>query len=364
MPAPTQNHQNLNLDDVEAIKFQIIQKVAYFALAVHVVLIFIFAQLGVFFLVFANIFSVLAWATGIILINRGQGSLALRVFSIEVILHSILVCATLGLELGFQFYLWTVSCLLLIDYQLKLKQAFIYSFALILTFAALYLCFSDVVYSYAYSDFALYIKVVNIIIAGLPMVYSIGLIREITISQRIELTDMAAKDHLTKLYNRRFAKKLILAAYKESVFTDQKICLVMADIDFFKRINDSYGHEKGDSILVVIANFITQHINEQDIAVRWGGEEFLIVLTNTSEQNAFTHIENMRESIAALTSPIDGQNLNITMSFGLIQWQSNASLEKMLQQADAALYKSKTNGRNQTTVATAEHSFTSYLEPI
>lgn len=356
MSTPTQNHQNLNLDNVETIKFQIIQKVACFALVIHVALIFIFAQLGVFLLAFANIFSVLAWATGIILISRGLGSLALRVFSIEVILHSILVCATLGLELGFQFYLWTVSCLLLIDYQLKLKQALIYSFVLILTFAALYLCFSDVVYTYAYSDFVQYIEVGNIIIAGLPMVYAIGLIREITISQRIELTDMAAKDHLTKLYNRRFAKELILAAYKESAFTDKKICLVMADIDFFKRINDSCGHEKGDSILVAIANLITQHINKQSIAVRWGGEEFLIVLTNSNEKDAFTHIENMRQSIAAMTFPVDGQKLNITMSFGLIQWQPNASLEEMLQQADAALYKSKKNGRNQTTIATAEHN--------
>ncbi|BDF96159.1 MULTISPECIES: GGDEF domain-containing protein [Pseudoalteromonas] len=363
MPALMQiKHQNL--DDVETIKFQIIQRVAYFALAIHVALIFIFYHLGASMLALANIFSVFAWASGINLINKGRHSLALKVFSIEVLLHSILVCATLGLELGFQFYLWTISCLLLVDYQLKLKHAFIYSLMLIFTFAALYLFFSDVVYSYAYKDFLLYINMLNIVIAGLPMVYAIGLIREISISQRIALTDMAAKDHLTKLYNRRFAKKLILAAQQKSVFTNTNLCLVMADIDFFKHFNDTYGHDKGDAILVRVANVINQHIAEQDIAVRWGGEEFLIVLTNTNEQNAFTRIERMRDNIAALNCAEQGGNLNITMSFGLIQWQSNASLEEMLQQADAALYKSKENGRNQTTIATTETDYTAELKSI
>lgn len=352
----------VNLDNVEKIKFQIIKNVAYFALVLHIALILIFAHIGAPTLAIVNIFSVLAWGAGIFLINQELHSLALRVFSAEVVLHSVLVCATLGLELGFQFYLWTISCLLLVDYQLRLKQAFIYSLVLISTFASLYLFFSDVVYEHAYAPYLLYIKVVNIIIAGLPMIYAIGLIREITISQRIELTDMAAKDHLTKLYNRRFAKKLILEERRKSALTDNKMCLVMADIDKFKYINDTYGHDKGDLILVTITDLIKQHLTDQDIAVRWGGEEFLIILVNTNESSAFERIESMRKDIAALTTHPSEPNVSITMSFGLIEWAPIASLEKMLHQADAALYQSKNNGRNQTTIATQEQGGITNLE--
>jgi len=193
----------------------------------------------------------------------------------------------------------------------------------------------------------------NIIIAGLPMVYAIGLIREITLSQRVELTEMASRDPLTKLYNRRFAKKLILATYKKSIETDQSLCLVMADIDHFKQINDTYGHDKGDAILVNIAQAIGEFLNETDIAVRWGGEEFLLLLDNTDEYHGLQKIEALREHIATLDAHQELPNLSVTMSFGLIEWQPLASLERMLQQADAALYDSKDAGRNTTTVVKA-----------
>ncbi|KPH94440.1 DNA polymerase III subunit delta' [Pseudoalteromonas porphyrae] len=346
-----------SLDDVEQVKFQIIKKVAYFALATHVLLILFFAQIGALTLAIVNIFSVLAWGSGIFLISQRLHALALRIFCIEVVLHSILACATLGLELGFQFYLWTISSMLLVDYQLKLKQAVIYSMTLIITFAGLYFFFADVTYNYAYVSLLPYINIINIIIAGLPMIYAFSLIREISISQRIELTEMAAKDHLTKLYNRRFAKQLIIETRQKSIMADNQICVVMADIDMFKQINDTYGHDKGDAILTIIASALTNQLNSTDIIVRWGGEEFLIVLANTNEADAFVRIEALRNHIQALSLLSIKPNLTITMSFGLIEWRPLASLEKTLQQADAALYKSKNDGRNMTTIATPEQDY-------
>jgi len=339
------------LEEIEHVKFLIISKIAYFALIVHVLLIPVFAHIGANTLALVNILSVLAWASGIFLIKQGLTSLALRVFCLEVIIHAVIVCATLGLGAGFQFYLWTVSCILMIDYQLTFKRAALYSLVMIAIFALLYVFFSDVQYSFAYPELLPHVNVINIIIAGLPMVYGMGLIREITLSQRVELTEMAARDPLTKLYNRRFAKKLITAAHQKSIEQESSLCIVMADIDKFKSINDNYGHEKGDTVLVNVARLIRQFIDDEDIAVRWGGEEFLILLTNTDAKQAFTKIETLRLRIAELEAHHEFPDLNVTMSFGLIEWQPLASIEKMLQHADEALYKSKHAGRNQTTIA-------------
>ena len=341
------------LEEIEQVKFLIISKIAYFALIVHALLIPLFAHVGAITLALVNILSVVAWGSGIFLIKQGLTSLALRVFCLEVLIHAVVVCATLGLDLGFQFYLWTISCILMIDYQLSLKRAALYSLLMITTFALLYIFFNDVPYQYTYPQLIPYIHLTNIIIAGLPMVYAIGLIREITLSQRIELTEMASRDPLTKLYNRRFAKKLILATYRKSIEAEQSLCLVMADIDHFKQINDTYGHDKGDTILVNITQAICEFLNETDIAVRWGGEEFLLLLDNTDEHHGLQKIEALREHIATLDAHQELPNLSVTMSFGLIEWQPLASLESMLQQADAALYDSKDAGRNTTTVVKA-----------
>lgn len=337
--------------DIEKSKFEIIKKVAYFALAIHVVLIFFFAHIGALTLAIANFFSVLAWGAGIFLISQGLNTLAIRVFCIEVVAHSSLACIILGLDAGFQFYLWAISSILLVDYQLKLKQAFVYSFSIILLVAALYYFLNDIEYTYSYPDMLTYINITNIAIAGAPMIYAFGFFREITILQRIELTEMAAKDHLTKLYNRRFAKKLIIDTRQKSIINDSQTCLVMADIDLFKNINDTYGHDKGDTILIKVANTIIEHLTDEDIIVRWGGEEFLIVLPNTDEASAFKRIEELRMKIQALKPLNDIPELTLTMSFGLIQWRPLASFEKTIQQADDALYMSKDKGRNQTTIA-------------
>lgn len=355
---------DVELAEIEIVKFQIVKKVAYFALAVHVFLILFFAHIGAITLAIANLFSVAAWASGIFLITQGLNALALRVFCGEVVLHSILVCATLGLDVGFQFYLWTISSMLLVDYQLKLQRAFIYSISLILIFAALYLFFGDVTYNYPYAEYLIYINITNIIIAGLPMVYAFVYIRETSISQRQALTEMAAKDHLTKLYNRRFAQKLIIDMRQRCVESDSKMCIVMGDIDFFKKINDTYGHDKGDTILMSVANAITEYLSQKDIIVRWGGEEFLIILTDTDESAAYKRIEQLREKIHSLTPCPNDPKISISMSFGLIEWRPLASLKDTLHQADIALYKSKHSGRNKTTIATPEQDYMSNFKPV
>ncbi|MDW7551085.1 GGDEF domain-containing protein [Pseudoalteromonas peptidolytica] len=345
----TKHHPYSRPDQVEALKFALLRRVALYCMWLHVVLFGAFWHLQVETLAIVNIGSVTMWYIGIKLIDNNKPSLALRVFCLEVALHATLVCAYLGMSLGFQYYLWTVSCLMLLDYQLKLRHAVIYSVVLITLFATLKLLFDDVIYHYRYQELVPYVHFANVLICGIPMIYTISHIRKMTVQQRDELAELAAHDPLTKMFNRRYAKELITHAKESCISTHSPLCLVMADIDHFKKINDTFGHGKGDKILKTVAKTIQSHMLPADIAVRWGGEEFLIVLAPCSGDEAMRRIEQLRQA----TENIKFENniIKITMSFGITNWDHSESFEQAIHHADAALYRSKELGRNCITTA-------------
>lgn len=350
---PYLDHPHKQPNEVEQLKNQLLKQVAWYCMGLHACLIITFLYVGVELLAIVNIMSVATWWFGIKLLERAQQSLALRIFSLEVTIHSILVCAIIGIDYGFQFYLWAASCLLLLDTQLKLKQAVLWCTMIIIMFACTYLVFEQPTQHINYDQFAPYLHFLNVVVCGIPMIYTIGLIREITIGQQDELEMLAAHDSLTHLFNRRYAHNLIQQAYRSCMNNQQPICVVMADIDHFKRVNDQYGHEQGDEIIERVAQCLTQHLNNADIAVRWGGEEFLLVLPGYSMLKAQKHLEIIRQAIEAMT--FTNAALQITMSFGVAQWQAKCDFETVLKQADIALYKSKHKGRNTITSAPNSH---------
>ncbi len=338
-------------EDLEGLKFKALIKVAYFALAVHLLLIPLFYYLGVLFLSLLNIASASAWIGGIRLIQQGHHTAGIRLFCAEVVVHSLAVCATLGMEPGFQFYLWAVAGMMLIDYRMQLRLAIAWSLLLVITFATLYLFFGDVAYQYPFREWLPYVHFANIVIAGGPMVYVIALIRVMTLSQRNALTELAAKDFLTQLYNRRFARELMLGLYSECQRNQRPICLIMADIDYFKQINDNYGHDAGDRVLKRISTLLKEEVRASDIVARWGGEEFLIAMPDISLQNAYHKVESVRQKVMLLDTGDIADDITLSMSFGLLQWPDNTDLDEAINLTDKALYKSKYHGRNQITLA-------------
>ncbi|MFC3034514.1 GGDEF domain-containing protein [Pseudoalteromonas fenneropenaei] len=349
MSVTVYDHPHSEPDKVEVLKYKLFRQVAWYCLLLHLLLIGVFAHLGVTLLAWVNVGSVATWGIGIWLLDKGNSSLALRIFCAEVAIHASLVCAHLGMSLGFQYYLWTVSCLVLLDYQLKLSHAVVAALIMIATFALLNLGYADITYHYAYPELVPYVHVLNVLICGIPMIYTIGQIREITFKQRHELAELAAIDPLTQLYNRRYATGLIHQAHESSLQTQTPLCVVMADIDHFKRINDSFGHDKGDDILRNVTEQLRLHMHPADIPVRWGGEEFLLVLSPCSLGQAMARMESLRIAIAE--HAFAHNMLRVTMSFGVVEWGKDMDFKSVLQHADAALYDSKHAGRNKVTAA-------------
>lgn len=157
-------------------------------------------------------------------------------------------------------------------------------------------------------------------------------------------------DALTGVYNRRFIEERLLVDIFNASYARQPISILLADIDFFKRINDTYGHLAGDQILKDFAEVIQNNIRRKlDWVARYGGEEFLIVLFNSDEKVAFNVAEKIRKAIAAKDFRYKNQVIRLTASFGANTVHSDAiTYEQIIDKADKSLYFAKNDGRNKT----------------
>lgn len=157
----------------------------------------------------------------------------------------------------------------------------------------------------------------------------------------------ARTDELTGLNNRRYFFELSrnLFSLARRYRTPLSVCIF--DIDHFKRINDRYGHQMGDTILRHIARLVRAHMRETDVPARYGGEEFIVVLPHTTAQEAFAAAEHLRESISAFREFADGKEVMATISVGIAEMMTDKdTLDGLIRRADQALYAAKNAGRN------------------
>ena len=162
-----------------------------------------------------------------------------------------------------------------------------------------------------------------------------------------KLHKLSITDSLTKIYNRRYffqtGQNLILAAKREK----QAVSILMIDIDFFKKINDTYGHQFGDTTLITLASTINAMIRESDLFARIGGEEFILLLNNTTYDGAKIIAEKIRSTIETTKFKYASKEINLTISIGVSTLNiKNYNIEKLYQDADANLYLAKESGRN------------------
>jgi len=154
----------------------------------------------------------------------------------------------------------------------------------------------------------------------------------------------ASHDSLTGLFNRNKFKDLFGKELRRGIRYDNELSLILFDLDNFKRVNDTYGHQVGDEVLIEIAQIITAGVREHDTVVRWGGEEFIILLPETSIDGALMVADKIRLLISE--KPISSQNINITASFGISKMIEDDTEDSFVHRTDKALYEAKQNGKN------------------
>lgn len=161
-----------------------------------------------------------------------------------------------------------------------------------------------------------------------------------------QLQEMASRDFLTSLLNRREAYRQIEEEMARARRTGGPVAFILFDIDHFKQLNDTWGHNSGDMILKKLAGKLLAALRDYDIACRYGGEEFLVVSPSTEAEQAFKLAERLRMTIAATNFSSDAHDIPITVSIGVAELRDDDSIETVIARADAALYRAKESGRN------------------
>ena len=189
--------------------------------------------------------------------------------------------------------------------------------------------------------------VVSLLIAPAPTFRTFRLIQELE-EARSDLEDISTHDYLTGIYNRRFMVEQASTILNLSRRHDFSVSLIMMDLDHFKNVNDTYGHARGDAVLVEMAEAIRKMIRTTDVFGRYGGEEFVVFMPHADLEDATRLAERIRWEVKNMKV----SNLTVTLSMGVAVADSETKgLEDLIDRADVALYVAKDNGRDRVEVA-------------
>lgn len=167
-----------------------------------------------------------------------------------------------------------------------------------------------------------------------------------------QLNEQAIRDPLTGLFNRRYLETIVPHELTRCAREGSSLALIMIDIDHFKSVNDRYGHQGGDEVLKALAGLLTETVRASDVACRFGGEEFLLVLPSISARNALERADQWRATFEQLEVHSNGQVIRATLSMGIAMHPENGSdLHALVHAADKALYQAKAAGRNRVLAA-------------
>ncbi|MCF8085749.1 MAG: diguanylate cyclase, partial [Desulfohalobiaceae bacterium] len=175
--------------------------------------------------------------------------------------------------------------------------------------------------------------------------HSVGIVRDISDRKIMEekLQNMANTDQLTGAYNRHKFLECLDYEISRVQRKNDPLSLLMLDIDHFKRINDSHGHNTGDAILKELVHVVRNNLREVDILTRWGGEEFLVLAPDTNKLAAATLAERLRREVKGHDFP---EGVEVTISLGIAQYSRNEPVEELISRADERMYLAKQSGRN------------------
>lgn len=167
------------------------------------------------------------------------------------------------------------------------------------------------------------------------------------VAEKEAITKVAQKDELTQIYNRTKFNSMLSLALRNAEIYNEAFTIILFDIDHFKEVNDTYGHNVGDQVLIQLASLIKSQLRNQDTFARWGGEEFIILSESQTEDDSYILASRLRKTIENFPfSKVE----HLTCSFGLSQCKNNDTATSLLKRADDALYRAKESARNKVCV--------------
>lgn len=333
----------------------------YCIMSVHAFLVFLFSLFQVTPLIIFNIGSVIIYLYCIYIIKNGYEKHLLHTFYItylEIIVHSFVATVCIGWSFGFPQYIIGLipfgyyMCVTMIETYKKYIIATILGIIAALSFIGCHVLstFIGSIYQLNTSPVVEMLIYIFNAICNFFLIFLFTLIFVIDMqlatnklrSQNIILDHMASTDPMTGLYNRRSMQVFM----DRAIASEESFCLVMCDIDNFKRVNDTYGHDFGDVVIKDIASIIQHEVGDHGYVCRWGGEEILI-LCNDNLNNTLQVSENIRHNIEKHIFRYRDKTLHCTITLGIARHRDKESIEDTIKNADDQLYYGKRNGKNQ-----------------
>jgi diguanylate cyclase (GGDEF)-like protein len=322
-----------------------LRRVAVIAGAIDALWIPMYAALGSPFLAALNFVSVALYGIAYVLIGNRRNTLAVSLIWLEVLVHSAIGSLLIGWESGFHYFL------LMFIPAIVLSSVRKWSLPLIGALLAFYLGLYAACQAFGplspLQPWALSLAhVVNVLLI-FGMFYTMAsFYRTTVVKAERRLLAAATTDHLTGLANRSQFHIRALTELSHGRRRGDPTALLLGDVDYFKRINDEYGHEAGDKVLVRLAELMRTSLREVDVLARWGGEEFLALMPGSNTEAAALTAERLRQAVAAVHIDVGGRMVQVTMSFGVSEVHDTPDLQSATARADQALYNSKREGRN------------------
>lgn len=160
------------------------------------------------------------------------------------------------------------------------------------------------------------------------------------------LENLSRTDDLTGLSNRRYTLELLRNEFERFIRSGRSFTVAIMDLDHFKRINDTYGHQAGDQAIQFASDIMKTCLRTYDVLARWGGEEFLLLLPETKVEDALQVCERIRAKISSSKMPFRNTYIDVTITIGLAESEPSLSIDDIISHADEALYRGKEDGRN------------------
>ena len=327
-----------------------VRRVTVLAAAVDLVFLVFFLAVGSPVLGWINLVSIAMYASAYLLLGKRRNFLALMLIWLEVVVHATIGTVMAGWESGFHYYLLMFIPAIVVSGSGR--SVIVPLVLLFATYLGLHTVGHFVGALTPLSDTALLlVNVFNVFIFFAMASYTARFYYRVVRRTEGMLRELATRDSLTGLANRGHLLALAEQEIARAIRAEQPISLVLADIDDFKRINDGYGHDAGDQVLVHASQLFREICRAQDTVARWGGEEFLFLLPATGPQAANEFAERLRRHIAATQVVHEDEQFLFSLSMGVATLAEGETLESAITRADDALYRSKDGGRNRVTVA-------------
>ena len=326
-------------------------------LVTHSCLEVLYVWLGVTPMAIINIGSILVYFVCIFLIQKKKYLMVIWTVMFEIYLHVIFAVSFMGMACGFQLWLYgTLTSIFLPFFITELsesprRQIAIFSVMIIATFHILTTLnrFGFLPQHY-YIDPAIagLLYYINATLGFASIMLYIYLFFNGTTARRLELQRVADHDFLTGIFNRQRMQKIIDAEIEiEQDLPENHLNVAMVDIDFFKKINDTYGHDAGDIALIELANIFTSYEDTGLLYGRWGGEEFLLIAPESMSYNEFGKmLEGIRQQVENNEFSAGDKTIKYTISIGASSYKKGMTSEQLIDAADERLYHAKETGRN------------------